>query len=91
MTGVGFTPSRAVGAEDIRDLQGGASHRRRLSRRGERQILQGAFHLASERGGDVAIAGGVLDLLMSQEHWDDADVLVVLEPVGVKGVTQRMQ
>jgi len=46
VAGVGFPPSRAVGAEDIRDLQGRASHHRRLSRRGERQILQGAFYFA---------------------------------------------
>ena len=29
MTGIGFTPSGPVVAEDIRDLQGGASHDRR--------------------------------------------------------------
>ena len=57
-------PVRPVGAEDIRDLQGGARHARGLSGRLDLQVLQWSFHLAQELGRDLAIAGGVLELLV---------------------------
>ena len=37
-------------------------------------------------GRNLAIAGGVLDLLVSQEHLDDADILMVLEQMRGEGV-----
>ena len=60
VAGLSVTPSRPVSAEDIRDLQGGASHERGLGGRFDLQVLQWAFHLAQEFGRDLAIAGCVL-------------------------------
>ena len=42
MAGVGFTPSRAMVAEDIRDLQGETHHEKRAS--GGRFAPGGVFH-----------------------------------------------
>jgi hypothetical protein len=66
-----------VGSEDIRDLQGRARHALGLSRRLEFQILQWAFNLMQELGRNMAIAGGILEALVTQEHLDDTDILVV--------------
>ncbi len=76
---------RPVGAEDIRDLQG--RHACGLGGRPDLQVLQWAFHLAQEFGRDLAIAGGVLELLVPQKHLDDANILVVLEQVCGESVT----
>jgi len=91
VAGLRVTPSRPVSAEDIRDLQGEASHARGLAGCLDLQVLQWAFHLMQELGRDLAIAGGVLELLVAQQHLDNADILVVLEQVGGEGVAQRMQ
>ena len=74
MTAIGVTPSGAVVAEDIRDLQGWATHegpalcrgllRRPLLR--QRQVLERASHRAQHVGGDVGIAGGGVQLRMAQ-------------------------
>ena len=57
----------------------------------DRQILQWAFHLVQGLGGDVAVACGGLELLVPQQHLDHADVDLVLQQVGGKGVAQGMQ
>ncbi len=90
MTRVCTAPRLAVVAEDVRDLQRLSGHAR-LGGRLELQILQWAFDLVQEMSRDLAIAGGVLELLVPQQYLDDADVLVVLEQVGGKSVAQRMQ
>jgi hypothetical protein len=51
------------------------------------QILQRAFHLMQELGCNLAIAGGVLDLHVPQEHLNDPDILVMFEQVGGEGMT----
>jgi len=71
---VGTTPSGPVVAEDVRDLQGWATHegpalcrgllRRPLLR--QRQVLERASHRAQHVGGDVGIAGGGVQLRMAQ-------------------------
>ena len=85
------TPSRAVVAEDVRDLERLAGHARDSGGRLEFQILQWALHLTQQRGRDLTIAGGVLELLMPQEHLDHADVLVALEQMRRERMAQRMQ
>ena len=77
---------RPVGAEDIRDLQGGARHARGLYGRPDLEVLQWAFHFAQELGRNLAIAGGGLELFVSQKHLDDANILVVLEQVRSKSM-----
>ena len=58
------TQSRPVGAEDIRDLQGGALHARLRCRRGT--WLQRTDHLAQDLGGDVSVEGCRLKLLVAK-------------------------
>jgi hypothetical protein len=41
-----------------------------------------------ELGRHLAVAGGVLELFVPQEHLDDTNILVVLEQVCGKGVAQ---
>ena len=79
-------PRRPVVAKDIRHLQGRPCHRRRLDGRVDVQILKRAFHLVQKFGCDLAVAGGVLELFVAQEHLDDADILVVLEQVRGEGM-----
>jgi hypothetical protein len=59
-----LTQSRPVGAEDIRDLQGGAIHARLRCRGWAR--LQWADHLAQNLGRDVGIERCRLELLVAE-------------------------
>ena len=70
MTGIGLPPCRAMVAEDIRDLQGGASHDRRASS-GRLVILvdemiERAFDVADRIGGDLRVARRGVELGMSE-------------------------
>ena len=78
------SPSRPGGAEDIRHLQVGA-HGARL---GRSLALDGAHHLAQQLGGHVRVHRRGVDLLVPEQHLDDADVLLLLEQVGGKAVAQ---
>jgi hypothetical protein len=53
VTALVLPPSRPVGAEDIRNLQGGALHAQLRCGRGTG--LQRADHLAQDLGGNVGI------------------------------------
>jgi hypothetical protein len=70
VTAVGVTPSGAVVAEDIRDLQGWTTHEGpalcRQPLRRQRQPIERAQHRAQHVGGDVGIAGGGVQLGMAQ-------------------------
>ena len=72
-------PGRPVGAEDVRDLQGGAPHAEAL--RGG-QALQRADHFAQQVGGHLGIEDRGLDLLVSEQHLDDPDVDLLFQQVG---------
>ncbi len=78
LSGVATPPRGPVVAEDIRHLQRQLSHDRGSDWYAESQILQRAFHLAQQVGGDLAVACGVLEFLVAEQHLDDADVLVML-------------
>ena len=71
---------RPVGAEDIRDLQGGALHARLRCGRGT--WLQRTDHLAQDLGGDVGIERCRLKLLVTEQHLDHADIHLLLKEVG---------
>jgi len=75
---------RPVGAEDIRDLQGGALHARLRCGRGT--WLQRTDHLAQDLGGDVGVERCRLKLLVAEQHLDHADIHLLLEQVGRKAV-----
>ncbi len=77
-------PSRPVGAEDIRDLQGGAFHGRLRCRRGAG--LQWTDHLAQDLGGNVGVEGCRLKLLVAEQHLDHAYVHLLLKQMSGKAV-----
>ena len=68
MAGMGLTPGRAMIAEDIRNLQGRARHKRRASAGWpdlpelECDMLQRAHDLADRPGGDAGIECGGVEL-----------------------------
>ena len=80
MAGVGLTPSRAMGAEDIRDLQNRTRHERRasggrfglggVSRRDLGQVqtepLQRTRHVADRVDGDARMKRGRFQLGVSE-------------------------
>ena len=84
MPGTGITPRRSMVAEDVRNLQ--ASHRRRSD--GQHQVFQWTGDLTECTGCHVAVACGGLQLAMSEQHLDHADIDLVLQQVGGKAVTQ---
>lgn len=88
VAGVLAAPRGSVIAEDIRHLQGRPDHVRRLAGRMDSQILQWPFHLVQEPGRDLAVAGRVLELFVAQKYLDHADILMLLEQVGGKGMPQ---
>ena len=79
-----LSPSRPVGAEDIRDLQGGALHARLRCRGGT--WLQWTDHLAQDLGGDVGVERCCLELLVSKQYLDHADIHLLLKEVSGKTV-----
>ena len=69
----------AVVAEDVRDLDAGHDAL-------EVQILERSLDLAQQVRGDVAVAHGVGDLLVTQQHLNDPDIFVALEQVSGEGM-----
>ena len=92
MAGMGLTPCRTMAAEDIRDLQSRARHKRRASvgwldlLELERDMLQRAHDFTDRLGGDVSIERGRVQLRMSEKHLDDSDIDFLLEQVGGEAV-----
>ena len=76
-------PGRPVGAEDVRDLHGGAPHRAAL--RGYR-VLQRTDHLAQQVGRHLGIKGRRVQFLVPEQHLDDPDVDLLLQQMGGEAV-----
>ena len=97
MAGIGLTPCRAMVAEDIRNLQSRARHARRASAGRpdllelERDVLQRAHDLADRLGGDAGIERRGVELGVTEQHLDHADIDVLLEQVGGEAVPQGVQ
>ena len=97
MAGIGFTPSRPVVAEDVRNLQRWTGHQRRAS--GGRLVLldlademiERAGDVADRIGGDLRIARRRVELGMSEQHLDHANIDVLLQKMGGKAVPQRVR
>ena len=101
MAGVGLTPSLAMAAEDIRDLQGETSHEKRASggrfrlggasRRDLGQFqtepLQRTRHVADRVNGDARIKRGRFQLGVSEQDLDDPDIDVLFEQMRGEAVT----
>src|SRR5262245_5098527 len=92
---IGTTPSRAVIAEDLRNLQGWTVHvYRRLLRRvflgGERgELIERAQHIAQNLARDVGVACRRVELRMAQSHLNHANIDTLLQKVGGERVPQR--
>jgi hypothetical protein len=92
MAGIGFTPRRSMIAEDIRDLQRRTRHARRtlggrlslLEFDGD--MLQRAHHLSDRLGGDPRIERRGIELGVTEQHLDHANIDVLLEQVGGEAV-----
>ena len=100
MAGVGLTPSLAMAAEDIRDLQGETSHEKRASggrfrlggasRRdlGQVQIepLQRAGDVTDRVDGDAGIERRRLQFGVAEQDLDDPDIDVLFEQMSCEAV-----
>ena len=82
MAGMGLTPSRAMAAEDIRNLQNRARHKRRASAgwpdllQFERDVLQRAHDLADRLGGDARIERRGIELGMTERSYAIVRILL---------------
>ena len=83
MSGMDLTPRRTLVAENIRDLQG--CHARR-SGGWQRQLFQWTGHFTEHAGRHVAIAGRGIQLAVSKQYLDDADIDFILQQMGGKAV-----
>ena len=102
VTGIGRTPCRPVLAEDIRDLQLRTGHCGRLRLRlhflavllsfpgslvlWSRQPVERALDGGDHAGGDVEIACGGFQFLVTQEQLDLSEIGILLEQVGGEAV-----
>src|ERR1700722_20649116 len=82
-----LSPRRPVGAEDIRDLQGGTLHAA-LLRCGA--WLQRADHLAQDLGAHLGIERRGLEFFMSEQNLDHADIHLLLEQMRREAVSKRV-
>ena len=97
MAGIGLTPCRSMAAEDIRDLQSWTRHAAPRFRRAARllelegDMLQRAHDLADRLGGDTSIERRGIELGVTEQDLDHADVDVLLEQMGGKAVPQGVE
>src|SRR5450755_7208 len=103
VTDVGATPRRSVVAEDIRDLQGWTGHDRGLLRRRLAfpilpellarlgQKIEGALNTGDHAGGDTGVARRRVQLVVTQQRLDNANISTAFEQMGGKGMSKRMQ
>src|SRR5271169_1394236 len=77
---------RSVSLEDVGDFQCAARHDTlRWS-----QVLQWADDFPQDLGGDLGIEGGGLELLVAEQHLDDANIDLLFEQVRRKAVSEGM-
>src|SRR4029077_20913141 len=93
MTGVGRAPSRAMGAKDVSDLQArprhaGLSGGRRSAREVDAQPLQWALDVADRVDGDAGVERRRLQLRVSEQNLDYANIDALLEQMGGEAVPQ---
>ena len=94
---IGLTPSGAVVAEDIRNLQSWTGHEgRRLLGRLVLLVLLGqlierAHHLGDQVGGDTCVVRRRIEPLVAEQSLDHPDIELALQQVGRKTMAQGMQ
>ena len=104
MPAVGVTPSRTVIAENVRDLQSWLSHGRGGLRRRRllgvspgtlaarhAQAIERALDLGDQPGGNAGVARRRLQLLVSEQRLNHANVRAALKQMGREAVAKRMQ
>ena len=95
MASIGFTPSRPVVAEDVRNLQNWTVHQRRASSGRlvllADEMIERAGDVADRIGRDLRVARRCVELGMSEQNLDHANIDVLLQKMGGKAVPQRMQ
>src|SRR6266478_8594464 len=97
MAGIGLTPRRTMAAEDIRDLQRWARHACRALRGWsnllelERDMLQRAHHLPDRLGGNAGVKRRGVELGMTEQDLDHADIDVLLQQMGGEAMPQGVQ
>ena len=97
MTRVCSTPSTAMGAEDIRDLQYWTRHGGlcrsafALLALGPVQVIQWAVYCCDHTGGHAGIARCCRQLSMPEQRLYDPDIDATFQQMGRKTVPQRMQ
>ena len=97
MAAIGLTPSGAVAAEDVRNLQSWTGHEGRgllgrlvlLVLLG--QLIERAHHLGDQVGGDTCVVRRRIEPLVAEQSLDHPDIELALEQVGGKGVPQAVQ
>jgi hypothetical protein len=92
MAAIGLTPSGAVVAEDIRNLQSWTEHKRWLLLRRRVlwaslvQLIERAHHLGDQIGGDACVMRRRVESLVAEQSLNHPDIELALEQVGCKGV-----
>ena len=71
----GFT----MGTEDVTDLELRSGHHADLRRGLQVQILQRPLHLMEDFRRHMGVAGGIVELLVAEQHLDHADILPLLQ------------
>jgi len=71
----GFT----MGPEDVTDLELRSGHHADLRRRLQVQILQRPLHLVEDFRRHMGVAGGIVQLLVAEQHLDHPDILPLLQ------------
>ena len=87
MTALRLPPSRAMGAKDIRHLQGVTSHGRSL---GRSRRLQRTDDFAQRFGCHLGIQRSGIEPLVPEQHLDDANIDLLFQQVRRKTVAKRM-
>ena len=94
---IGLTPSGAVVAEDIRNLQSWTGHEGRglLGRLVLlallAQLIERAHHLGDQIGGDARVVRRRIEALVAEQSLDHPDIELALEQVGGKAMPQGVQ
>ena len=95
MAGIGFTPSRSMVAENVRNLQNWTDHQRRVSSgrlvRLVDKMIKRAGDVADRIGRDLRVARCRIEFGMSKQHLDHTNIDILLQEMGGKAVPQRMR
>ena len=101
MAAIGSAPCGAVIAENVRDLKRWACHGTRLSGpwlgfllgmlRFAAKLIEGACNRGNAPGRNARITGRRIKLVVAQNRLDQTNIESLLEKMGGKGVTERMQ